>query len=223
MKRHFMVFAVMVLTLTTFFISGVQAAVEVNPNSYPNGDTPVFTFKFPDGSNYNVTINRRECRRTNCLVDFVREEDRMEVEVLSPGDYKIRLRIAGEEYLSADKSRFTIINEEYPVRVGMISFHTHYTMSLTEGKAGYTFIVYPLFGYIPPSHIDGEMRFGDVVKAVSFNCGQRYIDTQGYCETNLIELSPQEYLQVVGDTYTCFETDETESCRVVRFNNFLKK
>jgi hypothetical protein len=217
-KQMMLVVSVLVIIFSS---SMVFAGVDIIPWSYPEGDRQVFSFSFTGAVDPQMTVTVAGPRKKkNTIVTPILEDQRIEVSVLAEGDYLIYGQIKTSKQLSQNISRLVVLTMGFPVKVGKIFFLDHSRMHLAEGNVGYNFIVYPQFGYVMPDHVEAEMSFGDVVKAVSFSCGQNYVQNNGYCTTDLVEFSPEEYQQVVGDTYTCFKSDETESCRIMRYYNF---
>lgn len=202
-----------------FGCSVAFAGLDIVPWSYTTGDKQVFSFSFPQGTDQEISVTVSG-KKKNTAVNMDASDDRVEVEAFAPGNYVIHARVKANEWLRQDVSRPVVLNMGYPVKVGKVFFTNHFRMSLAEGDVGYNFIVYPQFGYVMPDRIEAEMTFGDVTKTVAFNCGQKYIQSYGYCTTSLVEFSPEEYVQIVGDTYTCFKSKDTESCRIMRYYDF---
>ncbi|MDO8240940.1 MAG: hypothetical protein Q7T51_03115 [Candidatus Moranbacteria bacterium] len=213
----------MALALVGMIASSALAdGADILPWSYPNGqEGQTFAFGISQKiSNPQIRINVGGGNRKSVSAVTLDEDNWAEVSILKEGAYNIRVTVKGEEQLTQNLSRSVHVHIEYPVKVGKVYFRDHYRMHLANGNIGYTFMVYPQFGYEMPDRIDAEVTFGDVIKEVSFSCGQNYIRNQGYCETNIVELTPSEYVEVLGETYTCLKTDETESCQNIRFVNF---
>lgn len=217
MKREAL-FVAILMVISIFTTSNVLA-VDIVPWAHVGDFGPVFTFTAKGINPENMTAKVPQCKKTVCESYYNEIADRFEVEIGDTGRFNIMVNIFDDQILSDGSVRTVQAKENFPVRVGNVLLLPHMELDRLEGKAGYIFLIYPLFGYVLPRHIDAEMTFGhNIKKQTSFNC---YADVTGYCDTGLIEMTADEYLRVLGNTYVCFKTADTETCQFVHFSDFL--
>lgn len=203
-----------------FSISGVVSAgtVDIQPWSYPNGYTEGLSLSLPsDAEQFNYYVKISGCKgKKNCPTsNLIRQDKRIEIVFNQEGDYVVYASYWGREKLTENISRNIGLQYEFPIKVGKIYFMPRNRWDDVNGTIYQTFLVMPQFGYTMPQHIDAEISLGDIKRSVSFNC--LTMQSYGYCETSPIELTGDEYNQVIGDTYTCFKTADTESCHIARY------
>lgn len=218
MKSGLFILVVMLL-LVTGSGGAFAGTVDIEPWSYPNGIAGEgLSLSLPsDVEKYVqfVYVTKNKCKKNCATVNHIAQDKRVEVIFNQEGDYFVSINYRGKEQLAENVFRGIALQYGYPVRVGKMYFMPRNRWDDANGIIYQTFLLIPQFGYQMPQHIDAEISLGDIKKTVSFNC--LTVQSYGYCETNPIQLTGNEYNDILGDTYTCVKTADTQSCHIARY------